>query len=342
MRKSEEKTKVKLRPSVVIKRVVLCFFTTIIILVAGVFGATTILCYGPSNQARDIFVKSVLESSAAKFMAHIYFSDDEIKAIQESNKIEGTDEKTDESLIQVGDDTTDNQFDKKKIELVDIKGHNYKGKLLIVNDPKRVFIGTVPEFGKDKEGMRVIDMVKANNCIAGINGGGFDDPAGIGKGGAPLGIVISQGKLLWGSRNNVLDICGFDKDGRLHVGKMSGQEALDKNIVEALFYGPTLIVNGEPVDVKGNSSGWNPRTAIGQRADGAVLLLVIDGRQSDSIGATYSDIIQEMLKYGAINAYNLDGGTSSHLVYKGEIVTSCSSLYGTRKLPTSVLVRGDE
>ena len=321
-------------------RCLLCLFTTIAVLVSGILGAVTIINYGPSSHARDLFVTSVMETSAAKFLATWYFSDDEIKKIQNNNTVKPSDEQTNTELIQVNTKTNP-QFDKNKVEVVKISAKKYKGIMLIVNDPSKVFVGTIPEFAKDKSGMTVTQMVKEKNCIAGINAGGFDDPGGVGKGGVPLGIVITEGKLKYGGLNSTYDMCGFDKEGKLHVGKMTGKQALDKGIRDAVSFGPTLIVNGNPSEISGTAGGWNPRTAIGQRADGSVLLLVIDGRQSDSIGATYGDLIQEMLKFEAINAYNLDGGTSSHMVYKDEIITSCSSLYGTRKMPTAILVKGD-
>ncbi len=324
----------------IVLRCLLCLFTTIAVLVGGILGAVTIINYGPSSHARDLFVTSVMETSAAKFLATWYFSDAEIKKIQNNNSVKPPDEQTNTELIQVNTQANP-QFDKNKVEVVKISAKKYKGVMLIVNDPSKVFVGTIPDFDKEKSGKTVTQMVKDNDCIAGINAGGFDDPGGIGKGGVPLGIVISEGKLKYGGLNSTYDMCGFDKEGKLHVGKMTGKQALDKGIRDAVSFGPTLIVNGNPSEISGTAGGWNPRTAIGQRADGSVLLLVIDGRQSDSIGATYGDLIQEMLKFEAINAYNLDGGTSSHMVYKGEIITSCSSLYGTRKMPTAILVKGD-
>ncbi len=324
---------------VIIRRSLICFFTFLIILVLGIMGAVTIVNYGPSKRARDIFVSSVLETSAAKFLATWYFSDAEIEQIKNNNSIKPVDEDTNTDLIEVGN--TDPGFDKNKIEIHNIASKNYKGVMMVVYDPKRVYVGALPEFKQDAYGKRVIDFVKDDNCIAGINAGGFDDPGGVGKGGVPLGIVIVDGKLKWGGLNSSYDMAGFDKDGKLHVGKMTGQEALDKGIQYAVSFGPTLIVNGKPSEINGTAGGWNPRTAIGQRADGAVLLLVIDGRQPDSIGASHGDLIQEMLNFGAVNAYNLDGGTSSHMIYKDEVITNCSSLYGTRKMPTAILVRGD-
>lgn len=68
-------------------------------------------------------------------------------------------------------------------------------------------------------------------------------------------------------------------------------------------------------------------------------MLVIDGRQVNSLGASYADVINVMLEYGAVNAANLDGGSSSLMYYKGEYINSCASLYGPRNMPTSIIVR---
>lgn len=106
-------------------------------------------------------------------------------------------------------------------------------------------------------------------------------------------------------------------------------------IRDALCYGPTLIVNGEKVEMSGYGSGVNPRTAIGQRRDGAILLLVINGRQLSSLGATYSDLATILWDFGAVNAANLDGGTSTAMYYKGKIVNQILRL---RKLPTAIVV----
>ncbi|MBO4297669.1 MAG: phosphodiester glycosidase family protein, partial [Clostridia bacterium] len=79
--------------------------------------------------------------------------------------------------------------------------------------------------------------------------------------------------------------------------------------------------------------------AIGQRADGAVLLLVIDGRQVNSLGAGMSDLISVMLEYGAVNAANLDGGSSSRLYYNGEFINDGVAVTGSRRLATTFIVK---
>jgi exopolysaccharide biosynthesis protein len=123
---------------------------------------------------------------------------------------------------------------------------------------------------------------------------------------------------------------------------MSGAEALDMGVRHAVSVQPEimppLIINSTPTEFLGNGSGLNPRTAIGQRSDGAVLMLVIDGRQPHSLGATLQDCQRLMLEYGAINACMQDGGSSSVMWYEGEMLNICSSLYGSRSQPSAWLV----
>ena len=84
--------------------------------------------------------------------------------------------------------------------------------------------------------------------------------------------------------------------------------------------------------------GWGvgPRTAIGQRKDGTVLFLVIDGRQPGySVGATLRDIQNIMYEEGAVIAANLDGGSSSTLYYNGKVINKPADLLGERMIPTA-------
>ncbi|MBR6849946.1 MAG: phosphodiester glycosidase family protein, partial [Lachnospiraceae bacterium] len=104
-----------------------------------------------------------------------------------------------------------------------------------------------------------------------------------------------------------------------------------------------LIINGSPVDLNGKGAGANPRTCIGQCADGTVLILVTDGRgASGHLGATGQDLIDVMLQYGAVNAANLDGGSSSAMYYDGAYAhTSTYLTYSdsSRRLPTAFIVK---
>ena len=63
------------------------------------------------------------------------------------------------------------------------------------------------------------------------------------------------------------------------------------------------------------NTGTAQRTAIGQTADGTIILLVTDGRTSSSLGATHNDVIDIMVSYGAVTAGMLDGGSSAMMYY---------------------------
>ena len=115
-------------------------------------------------------------------------------------------------------------------------------------------------------------------------------------------------------------------------------EASDKN-----NHFVQLVINGEARDMNGMGSGLNPRTAIGQRSDGSVLMLVTDGRgKAGHLGASASDLINIMVEYGAVNAANLDGGSSSCMYYNGEyLMTSVTFYYSNSswKLPLGFVVK---
>ena len=303
-------------------------------LIAFLLGAIYIICKGPSPAARDLFVHTVMETSAAKFTAHIFLSEGEVQAILDKNGVMETDEVT-----QAGGEfeAGDAQVPKDTIELHDVTGGSFKGKMLVVHDPSRVRVAAIASFDPEGKGQKLEQLVADAGAVAGINGG-FADENGVGSGSVPLGLVIQQGKLRAGGLDQEYSVIGFDESDHLVVGRMTGRQAVERGLRDALSFGPAFIINGEAAEISGTGGGLNPRTVIGQRADGAVLLLVIDGRQPQSLGATYQDCIQVMQEWGAVNAANLDGGSSTQMIYQGETVNVCASLYGPRDLPTAFVV----
>jgi exopolysaccharide biosynthesis protein len=338
----------------VIGRILLIIFTTLLLLVLAVVGTVFVILRGPSRDAQELLTRSLKETSAIGFIPDLFLSSERIEEIlragEEPAESGGA---TDARLVTIsatkrtpsgqqgGAEAAAKEPGRMLSEgiwLVDITGPNYRGVLMIVEDPTRVFVGTPEHLGDS--GSTLEEMVAYYDAIAGINAGGFYDPGGTGNGGIPDGIVIANGELAWGHPGTVSNVIGFDGTGILHVGTMSAQEALDRDIRWACTFTPSLIINGQPEHSWQVTDGSvNPRTAIGQRADGAVLLLVIDGRHISSIGATYEDLIRILLEYGAINASNLDGGSSSKMIYEGEALNENASVIGSRGLPTSFLVR---
>lgn len=321
-----------------VKRIVLRSLAVLGVVLALVLvlvtGAVTVTLLGPSPTARDLLVTTMMETSALKFIPHIYFTSAEVDEILARNSVVDSGEVT-ESVDFV---EKEDALPKDTIELIDVTGPTFKGKMLIVHDPSRVKLAVAPVFSNDAYGVRVEEFAEREGAVAAINGGGFADEGGVGKGGMPLGLVIKDGKLLAGSTSGSYSLVGFDSEDHLIVGTMTGQECIDRGIRDGVSFGPAFIINGNAQDVAGSGGGLNPRTVLGQREDGAVLMLVIDGRQAHSIGATYKDCIDVMLEYGAVNAANLDGGSSSMLVYEGEVKNVCASLYGSRPIPTAFVV----
>ncbi|MBO7650677.1 MAG: phosphodiester glycosidase family protein [Lachnospiraceae bacterium] len=348
---------------------------TVLMAVIALFSVLLIINYGPSKRAHKVFVKSVRETSAIGFLGDWFTTKEELAAIIAENSIEEIDEITDVSLIRIPTKAPDNPegpkerekvvvylengeekvvtpasdgrvydrliLDEDGIIITEVSGSTYFGHMMIVLDPSRVFVGVCQNVGNpNASGQKVSQIMERYGAVAATNAGGFDDPNGLGSGTIPLGFCYSEGKRVHNGGSGLL--IGFDKNNILVVGNMSTAKADEIGIRDAVTFGPALIVNGNPANISGTSGGLNPRTAIGQREDGAVLLLCIDGRQANSLGATYADLIEIFIDFGAVNAANLDGGSSALMMYKGKDVSSRSNLISDRYLPTTILVRGLE
>lgn len=320
---------------------------TLVLLFCGFYTFLGIMMKGPSPHIRDQFVSSVMESSMGGIFAQMILSDEEINAILSRNKTQEFDTVTDTNLVKIGANKAKNDNanavnpydpDGDGVEIHEVSGPMYHGIMMVVLDPSRVKVSALDKFNHTGAGLTLKEHIEKSGAIGGVNGGKYEDKGGMGIGGWPEGIVISDGKLRNGAPNATFDVYGFTKENVLVVGRMTCQQAMNIGVRDAVTFGPTLIVNGKAAKYSGNSGGLNPRTAIGQREDGAVLLLVIEGRKTSSMGATMADLIDVMKEYGAVNAANLDGGMSSAMWYKNEELVSSSSIRQSRKMPTAFVV----
>ena len=323
-------------------RIASLFGVTLLCVLILLLAVVWVLEKGPSPTATRIFVRSVRETSAIRWVSDIFLSDEEVERYKSISTDDSETEKIDTSFIHVGEALASDEETSDEVELIDIAEGTCKGKLLIVHDPKRVILGTSNSLGAGP-GLQLTDMVAKYDGMAGINAGGFNDENGRGDGGTPQGIVIQEGRIVYGSGNVKYHMVGIDADGILHVGSMTGNEAIAQGVQWAVSFithdglASSLIINGE-VQQKNLGGGVNPRTVLGQRADGALLLLVLDGRSINTLGATMQNVVDIMLEYGAVNAGNLDGGSSSVMVYDGEIINHCASVTGPRRIPTGFIV----
>ena len=350
----------------------LYLFATLAVLFVGLYGGLKIAVDGPSDHFRQIFITSLMESSAGPIAARMVLTDDQINEILASNTTIEFDQITDPALVsvmreeaeaaaaaaaQAGIEAETNlDPDGDGIEIHEISGPMYHGMMMIVYDPSRVICATIDNYTHSGAGMTLQQLIEKYGAVAGINGGQYEDESGLGIGGWPVGVVMSQGVLradhvdeyyetgtdengdpIYQTRTS-LPTVGFTQDDILVVGTFGGGYAESIGLRDAVSFGPALIVNGVAANYSGVGGGLNPRTAIGQRADGAVLMLCIEGRRSTSMGATMADLIDIMVEYGAVNAFNLDGGMSSSMVYNGEEIVDNANIRGDRAIPTAWVV----
>ena len=331
-------------------KVFLFVVETALLLAIILYGAMYILTKGPSVTIRGIFVNTVGETSALKFLPKLYLSEEEIKALETVKEVEEyapTDtslftERPAEPAAEDGDSRADEwgfvDEDGDGIIIEPVKGAGYSGYMMIVLDPSRVILGSLPDYYYGR-GFTVAEFVSRFDAVAGINAGGFDDPNGMGDGSTPDSTVVVNGQIYFSNYGCGDGIAAIDGDHILHVARsMTRAELIDNDIRYAVCYGPVLISNGQAADPDSLPVSLNPRTAIGQRADKAMLLLVIDGRQVSSMGATFQDEVDIMQRFGAVNAINLDGGSSSVMWFNGGYINKTASVIGIRPVPTSFLV----
>lgn len=117
------------------------------------------------------------------------------------------------------------------------------------------------------------------------------------------------------------------KDGSFKIiyeDQVSADQLVQDGVVNLLAFGPSLVENGEiSVDTNtevGQAMSSNPRTAIGIIDENHYIIIVSDGRTSESKGLSLYQMAEVMKSYGVKTAYNLDGGGSSTLYFNGQVI----------------------
>lgn len=336
-------------------------FISIFLLISLLYSSIVFVDLPYVSTLRDIYIETAMTTADHKWLATYFFPKSlidkvmnkkisnldvvtvtEIKHDEEDKNInKANDDILNQKGLKVGDlDYAGNKIVVNDIEqgiiISEVKGNTFNGRIALIDDPGRVFVGVTDR--KGVSGRFILDYLKMYNAVLGVNASGFNDPNGHGSGGSIVGLTYSNGEK-WGNYTPVYGTIAFDKENRLIVG---GIKDWDKyNIRDGAQFSPALISEGKKL-LKG-SAGWGlqPRTVIGQRADGVVMFLVIDGRQpGHSIGATMEDCANVLLSYGAVTAGACDGGSSSIMAYDGKIMTKCSSPSKVgRLLPNAFLVK---
>ena len=316
-----------------IRRFFLIVFTVVILAAAALVLVLNMVLNGPSPAAQEVLTMSLIEASATKWVPALFIGEERVAEIRTSVQQQLPQEVSSSTkvVIQKANALTGNTDEWTKypdgIRIERVAGDTYNAHVMIVRDPSTVYMGTSTEnYSTAIPGKRITEMMEATpDAIAAVNAGAFfdDGTANATVGSYPLGLVMSNGRCAWksGKQPGLEGFAGFNDENILVVSQknLSQKEAEDLKIRDGCCFGPVLLMDGEVnLEAYNNNSGFNPRTAIGQRADGAVIFVCIDGRQVASPGGTYADIINIMVEFGAVNACNMDGGSSSVMMYRDE------------------------
>ena len=302
------------------------------ILVMFIFTAVTspiVVLFGPFDNLKRTVVGAIMRSRHPQYITWL-FNQDEINMILGTV---GTVRSQDLFKFKAREDTT--------LKMRRIESTRYVGYVLEIPDPRRVKVATAKNI--QEKGETVSNIAKDNDAVAAINAGGFHDPNGTGTGRLPYGFIMQDGNYVIGKDvgpDEAVDFVGFTKQGNLIAGTYTKTELADMDAAEGITLGPPLIVDGQKMITDGDG-GWGigPRTAIGQKKDGTVIFLVIDGRQPGySTGATLRDVQDVLYEEGCYIAANLDGGSSTTLYYNGKVVNKPADLLGERMIPTAFIV----
>lgn len=313
-------------------------------LIFTIITAPFILLYGPFDNAKRIYVGSAMTTFNHQYLATMFLSKERIDNILNSSdtRNQNLDLKNNNSVVEVSG-THDNTM-----ELYKFENSKYNGYMLVIKDPKRVKVAYTSSMYK--KGQTTSEMAMQNNAVAAINGGAFIDTSSnsnwTGNGGTPTGVIISNGKIVFSdlkTDNSKTECMAITKEGKMLAGKYSINELKALDVQEAVSFKPVLIKDGVPTALEGSDGarGIAPRTAIGQRADGSIVMMVIDGRDLVSgLGCTITELQSLMLTKGeCVTAINLDGGKSSTMYLNGQVINNVSNGLGERYIASSIIVK---
>ena len=325
------------------------------ILDVGAIGCL-VLAYGPNEDFKEFLITTAMSTMHHKYLARMIYDEETINQVLRENTIVEIDEETNTDAIQIGSYETKNyesEYERQILEkdegndvykIFSFKENKNTYYITVVYDPSRISLALSSKFGRKGETIKTI--VSKNKALVGINASGFEDPKAHGDGSRATGIVIHNGKVVWRGIGHSWGkgFVGFNKEHKLILTKTTADKAIKSGIVDAVQFGPFLIVNGKSMTIKGNGGGVHPRTVIAQRRDGIVLFVTIDGnghRGGYRGGASYKEIIKVLERYKVYNASNLDGGASTILVEKDKIINKPVGYgpTGERSHPTAWIVK---
>ena len=306
--------------------------TIVFIILDIIVAACFFITYGPYDILRNLYVTTAMKTMNHQYFAKIFYSDETIEKIMASNYFVeiNEDSNLDDLVIDTSErDHYDNEYQEELLtrdpgndlyKVINLKVGSSNGYLVAIYQPEKVRLISSKQFNAGTYGERILTMCERYGGVVCINGGGFVDN-GMGSD-IPMGYVIKEGEIVWPADGNSEargNLVGMTADGKLKLmSNANGEEAIAAGVVDAMEFGPFLIVNGKSLEITGDPWGKAPRVAIGQTKEGVLLFLVVDGENYIN-GASLRDMVEIFERYGAVNAANLDGGQSSSLVINNKL-----------------------
>ena len=211
---------------------------------------------------------------------------------------------------------------KNQVLVLRVEGSGYRGVLSVAKDPTKISVQNSASIGSS--GQLAGTIAENNNGILSMTASGFIDNEGKGNGGLLAGYAMSDGDGRGSHMGWSYKRLEWRDDNRMYI--VDTDQSVHASTTDAVEFTPALIVDGKVI--VDENSGWtalNPRAAIGQSQQGEVLMLVIEGRLLDSLGTDVIECAKILARHNAVQAMNLDGGTSAIMWFDGEYVTRCSN-----------------
>lgn len=250
--------RMKLSAGKKISRFLLVILALFLAAAVGVVGVLLLFSHGPSEQLTKLFVRTFCSTGTKKWVPGVFMSEPEISAALDAT--------IDTSYLMYGNEREsivsevifeEPSSEEETIELIDVVGANWRGKMYIVRDPSLVKFSAPDPTPQGTYGtfMLIKEYCDKYGAIGGITGGGF-----VVDTGNPYGFVIIDGKVV-SCVEGYGAYVGITADHRLVTAYGDVQNALDRGVVDACVWGPILIQEG--VKATGLGGGFSARSAIG-------------------------------------------------------------------------------
>ena len=197
--------------------------------------------------------------------------------------------------------------------------------------PAQLRTGIAGKKVSSKNVAKISTLAKRYNAIVAINADFMTNNP------SKTSFEYRMGQEVRKKRNANKDVLIIDEKGDFHLYVSFDEDTMKQamsegySIINAFTFGPALVIDGQVQDLRSNHekydynpTGQEPRMAIGQTGELSYVLVMAEGRNKNSDGATQQEMADFCASLGCIQAFNLDGGNSAEMVFN-------NAFYGSRK-----------